>query len=443
MISSKRRSIPAMMAGALSLTGVAAFGQQSQPTQQELLDTVKSLQAKVAQLEAKQQEASSASTYAADKAVADRTVADVLADAEKRSQLLAEGGLTAGWIKGKPTIQSDDGKFVLNPTLQLQFRFVADYLDESEATGEDDFESGFEMRRVKFGASGKYGDFGYKFVWATNRAGGTVFLEDAEVSYKLSDTLSIYGGQFKDPVHHEELVSSSRQLAVERSLVNELLGGGVLDRVQGVGLAYESGPLYATVAFIDGSNSDNTNFTAGTGAEYGVAGRVEYTVYGDKKQYADFTAMGNKGDMLVIGAGGDISGLASANQYTYTVDAQWENAAGLAVYGAALGQTIQGHSDDSDDSNFGAIAQVGYLLPDSKWEVFGRGGWIHYESDADNDDIFELTAGVNYYFFSHNAKFTADVTVLPNGSPAESGSGIRDSGDELQVVGRVQFQLAI
>lgn len=264
-----------------------------------------------------------------------------------------------------------------------------------------------------------------------------------EIGYKLNDTMRVYAGQFKDPVHHEELVSSTRQIAVDRSLVNELLGGGFLDRVQGVGLSYESGPLYATVVLHDGANSDNTNYQASATQEWGGAGRVEYTVYGDKKQYADFSAMGNKGDMLVIGAGGDATGRSGDNVFSYTVDAQWENAAGLAIYGAALGQTIIGHGDEDNDSNFGAVAQVSYLLPDSKWEVFGRGGWIHNESNADNDDdLFELTGGVNYYFYSHNAKLTADVTVLPNGSPADSGLGYRDSGTEMQIVGRVQFQLA-
>lgn len=439
MFSSKRRSIPAMMAGALGLTGVAAFGQQAQPSQQELLDTVKSLQAKVAQLESKQAQTS----YAADKALADRTVAEVIADAEKRSQLLAEGGLTSGWLKGKPIIQSDDGKFTMSPSFQLQFRGVASYLDESAATGEDDFDSGFEVRRMKFGLNGKYAEFDYRFLWVANRSGGGISLEDVEVGYKLNDTMRVYLGQFKDPVHHEELVSSSRQAAVDRSLANELLGGGVLDRVQGVGVSYESGQLFGTVVLHDGANSDNTNYQAGTGSEWGGAVRVEYTVFGDKKQYADFSAMGNKGDMLVIGAGGDITGRASDNLYTYTIDAQWENAAGLGIYGAVLGQTVDGHSSESNDSNFGAIAQVSYML-DAKWEVFGRGGWIHNESAPSNDDdIFEITGGVNYYFYGHNAKFTADVTCLPNGSPADSGLGYRDSGDELQIVGRVQFQLAI
>src|SRR5690606_21746796 len=124
------------------------------------------------------------------------------------------------------------------------------------------FDNGFEIRRAKFGAEGHAfsKDLGYKFVWATNRSGGSVFLEDALISYQLSPEWKVFGGQFKDPVHHEELVSSTRQLAVDRSIVNEVLGGGATDRIQGVGVAYQRGALAAQAVFHDGINSDNTNF---------------------------------------------------------------------------------------------------------------------------------------------------------------------------------------
>lgn len=441
MISSKRRAIPAMMAGALSLTGVAAFGQQNQPTQQELLDTVRSLQAKVAQLESQQQ----STTAKVDAAVVDRTVADVQADAAGRSQLLQATGFTAGYKGGKFLIQSEDGDFSLQPTAHFQFRYVANYrdLDTSDPDGDDAFENGFEIRRMKFGFAGKaFGDFTYKFVWQTNRSGGDVELEDAVVNYDLTDTLSVYAGQYKAPVHHEELVSSSRQLSADRSLVNELLGGGFTDRVQGVGVEYEDGPLYATVTFHDGIESLNTSFrdSPANDTDYGVAGRVEYTVFGDKKGYGDLTALNNKSDMLVVGGGADYTGAESENTLTYTVDAQYENTTGLMVYGAVLAVSTFGHGDAGDDFDYGALVQAGYLL-DPKFEVFGRYGLVDLENR--NELIHELVVGVNYYIHSHNAKLTADVTFLPNGAPANSGLGILDSDDEPQIVGRLQFQLAI
>ena len=44
----------------------------------------------------------------------------------------------------------------------------------------------------------------------------------------------------------------------------------------------------------------------------------------------------------------------------------------------------------------------------------------------------------------HASKFTADVTWLPNGSPLDqSGIGVLESGEEDQIVVRVQYQLLL
>src|SRR5690606_31637097 len=110
---------------------------------------------------------------------------------------------------------------------------------------------------------------------------------------------------FKDPVGHEELTSSKRQLAVDRSMFNEVLLGGMTDRVQGVSLIYgnydANNPINAEVAFHDGRNSDNTSFFD-TNTDYGFGGRVEYKIDGDWKSYSDFTTKGNKDGVFVVGA---------------------------------------------------------------------------------------------------------------------------------------------
>lgn len=407
----------------------------------ELQEQIRQLQAKVDQLETKQKSGDAVSA--------------AQTDAAGRSQLMQASGIapfTAGYDKGKFQIQSEDGKFSLQPTFQVQFRNVTNYISEdpSNSDGDASLENGFEIRRAKFGFSGKiFGDFGYKLVWAANRqltsggGSGNVFLEDAGLSYKLSDQFTLIGGQFKDPIHHEELVSSARQLAADRSLVNELLGGGVTDRVQGVGVEYTEGAFFATVVFHDGVNSDNTNFrdTPTNGTDWGVSGRIEYTVFGDKKAaYGDFAAMNNKEDLLVIGVGGGASGRTNNNIYLYTVDAQYENTSGLGVYGAILGTTVDPNGDGDSSSDFGGLIQAGYMVT-PKWEIFARYGVIDF--DSADDLLHEVTVGANHYFLGHNAKLTLDLVVLPDGSVADTGLGYLGSGDELQVVGRVQFQLAI
>lgn len=435
-----RRRVPAVLAGVVAGTGALALAAEA--TTQDLRAQVQALQAKVEALEAK-------SVTAAD---VDATVKRVLADADARSQLLPPGALTAGYNNGRFVIQSSDGKFLLNPQLQFQTRYVANWT-KGEGGSNDENEDGFEIRRLKFGFGGNAWspDLTYQFVWGTDRKSGTPKLEDAWVRYSLSPSWWVFGGQFKDFWTHEATVGSKRTLAAEASLLNQLLGEGQTDYVQGLGGGWEGERLRASIALHDGAKSANTNFedyatdaTTGktTGSNFGTSIRGEWLAVGDKwKPYDDFSALGNKTDLLVFGAGADLTEAGSDNIIYHTVDAQWEPLAvrGLSLYGALVGRQT-----DREDStyDYGALAQVGYLL-NQKWEVFGRYDVTRFDDagDAKHDTFHELTAGVNYYVNGHNAKLTLDLTYLPNGAPAKTdGLGFVES-NEAEAVARVQFQL--
>lgn len=419
-MTDRKLIVPALV----GVLGLGAIATAADPTASELRQQIEALQNKVAKIEAK--EASATQTQA--------TVASVLNDAERRSQLLQAGGMTGGFDGKQFFLGSADGKFKLVPYFQLQFRAVTNYADEAQADGDANTVHGYEMRRTKVGIKGNAfsQDLQYDIRWAFSRSSGTPTLENAFVQYKFADEMSFRVGQWKEAVFHEESVSSTRQLAADRSLVNEVLGGGNTDYVQGIALLYSNDTINAELALTDGANSDNTNFADTANANYGVSGRVEYKVMGDWKNYHDFSAMNNKDDLLVIGAGFDYTEGGSDKTVFHTVDAQYEMGQ-LALYAAYLG--VWADDDGSDDYSWGALAQAAYMI-DQNWEVFGRYGFI------EEDSLSEITLGVNYYFAGHNAKVTVDAVVLPDGSPSDSGLGYVAS-DDLQVVIRGQFQLAL
>lgn len=438
MTNPKRRTIPALVAGALGMGGALAMA--AEPTQQELLSQLQDLQAKVAAMEAKQVNTQDV----------DSTVASVLADADRRSQLMQVEGFTAGYNKGKFVIQSADGNFVMNPYAQFQFRHVTNWRDDGD-DGDDDngeTEDGFEIRRAKFGIQGNMftPDLTYRFQWASDRDGGSLVLEDAFIRYQFSDAWAFRAGQYKDNIYHEETVSSGKQLAVDRSLVNELLGGGLTDRVQGVNLIWDDGgKMRAEFGYNDGANTDNTDFQDSNSQDFGISGRFEWMIGGeDWKYYEDFTAMGNDSDIFVLGAGGNWTQSGDDDAYFHTIDAQWENSGGLGIYAAYLGLAASGDLDDS--YNWGFLVQAGYML-NEQWEIFGRVDYTDPDDegglDIGTDDTTEITLGVNYYLKGHAAKVTIDGFYLPDGSPSnESGIGVLE-GDNDQFGIRGQFQLLI
>lgn len=410
------------------------------PSYDELQQQIEDLRALVEALKAQQSGPSSADV--------DAVVARVMADAEARSQLLQATGFTAGYTGSAFVIQSEDGNFVLRPGFQWQLRHISSFQDTDDGWESD---SGFELRRVKFQVDGNVisKKLTYFLLWTSGVNDGNLRLEHAWVKYALSPQWSVRAGQIGHPLFHEQNVSSRRQLAVDRSLANSAITGTNEAQTQALTLIYTDGPLSAEFGVTDGFISANTNFQDTPNGEWGGFARVDYVVTGERKQYADFTAMGNQQDLLVIGGGLDVTGQddnSNTTVYRHTIDVQFENAAGLSLYAAYLGSYVDAH-EDGDAYNWGLVAQAGYMI-DQRWEIFGRYGLTMLDtpvtSGGESEDTFhEFTTGVNYYFRGHSAKLTIDATYLPDGSPSnQSGIGIL-SGLGEQIVIRSQFQLLI
>lgn len=449
MTRSKFLAIPAV-AAALGM-GVST-ARAAEPSADELMKQIQELQAKVQQLETRQTEGLSATAV-------DATVERVLKDAESRSQLMQMEGFTAGWTADKGfRIQDAAGNWVLHPFFQFQPRWVSNFRHSKPEfdtdgdfigyDGDDDTENGFEIRRMKFGFDGNAftPDLTYYFLWATDRDGGDVFLEQAWIKYFFNDDWAFRIGQIRNPVFHEQDTSSSMQLAADRSLTNVLITGSNEPFTQAVTLVYApaSGPITAEVGIGDGYDTGNTTFEDGPDGICGIFLRVNYFVMGARNSYKDFTARGNKEDLLVVGAGVDYTSYEGEGDYRHTVDVQWENTGGLSVYGAYIANYIDSRDADDEFYNWGLVAQVGYMVNDA-WEVFGRVGYSQFDEEFFGDDTWcEMTIGANWYVGGgHNAKVTIDATYLPSGAPSDFSSlGILDS-DDAEVVIRGQFQLLL
>ena len=451
-----RKALPAVLAGSALVSAATAFAADpatpSAPatpaaTTQDLQQQLNDLQAKVAALQAQQQSNDQA------------TMKAVLDDANKRSTFTLEDSIpfATNWQAGKFMLKSDDGNFTLHPWFQLQFRGVTNYRDDA-GTGSSNTDNGFEVRRMKFGVDGNVinPDTKYLFNWATDRNTGNLVLEEAWLRTKVADDFFVVGGQIKDPFAHESLVSSKKQLSAERSLITDFFTGGD-NFVQGVGAGYEHDALQTEIAFTDGTNEPNRNFQdfPTNTWDFGVAARVQYKIFGDWAGYDQFSAMGLKNDLLVVGGGVDLSQGGDTDQVLHTLDIQYGNTMGLAAYAAYYGRYTMNSpksvtvtsANENDTYDWGAIGQISYLIPDTKIEPFARYDYLHFDSDnvaaGARDHAHEITLGGNYYFHGHDAKFTLDVMYLPDGSPvSDTGSDVLSS-NHTEIILQAQFQLLI
>lgn len=422
-----RKMIVPALAGVL---GMAAMVSAAEPTAAELRSQIDALTAKVAQIEAKE----------VANAQATATVSSVLDDAQKRSQLMDVGGLSGGHDENGFWLGTANGDFRLNPYFNFQFREVANYRDSGKVSGDNDLEFGGEVRRMQVGVKGNaFGsDLGFNFRYNFGKNDGASSLELAYVTYKVADAWTVKVGQYKANVFHEETLSDTNGMAVERSLLNDWLGGSLTKYVQGVALMYSEGNLRGEIAYTDGGSSSNTDFTENNGrSQYGVDGRIEYLVNGDWADYNSFTARGNKADLLVVGGGFDYTEFGDTNRWIATIDGQWENAAGLGLYAAGIYNRVDNGSSDSD--NWGVLVQASYGINENV-DIFARYDMTHFDSGSDN--FSEISVGGTYFLHDQHAKITVDLNWLPDGAPASGALDYLSSSD-TEIVLRTQFQLAL
>lgn len=359
---------------------------------------------------------------------------DVVGDAQGRTSLL--GGQSAA----------------IRPFAQLQLRYVINSRDEV-GPGQEDTAIGFQARRTKIGAEADVERFKIKVIGAFDRDGGTFVLEDAIFSWDMDDNWTGQAGQFKLPFLKEESISSTRQLAAERSITNEFFNQ---DRSQGVMFTFTDENFRFFGAFSDGFGTANTDFTSGAEADYAFTARGEWKWEGDWTSFEDFTNLTGETAGAVGAAahwqdGGSTFATMDTQVMALTVDVQYETGQ-WNLYGAGIWRSIDPAGGTNVD-DLGLLAQAGYLFGEERnWEVFARYDLIIPDDDSggDPDDFHTLTGGVNHYFQEHNAKFTADLSWFlteqtsmggATNAPASTGTGLLTSGDDSQYTVRVQMQL--
>lgn len=441
-MNSPKRWFALGVATVVALNGMTYAG--SAPQTDDVQAQLASLKARIAELEGKQNESWLNGRRAEEvKAL----IRDVLSDADTRASLL-EGGMTAGHNGQNFFLASEDGSFLLKIDGQIQIRYTANFRDNGDggpSFSHDNGEAGFSIRRAKVQFSGHIADprIEYAIRLAVDEGYNTVYAERIIIAYNLSDTLKIWAGEDKAPFLREELVSSARQLAVERSLVNEFFTTGY---AQGVGLIYSGEMIRAQVMINDGWRSaeldslrevryreledvdfgdDDFFFSSKLfnedGSDFALTARIDVRLAGDWSQWEDFSAWPGEDTAVFVGGAihwevGETGDPADNDDFfSWTLDASVELGGGLGLYIAGAGlHTDFEHADDIDV--YGLVAQLGYNIElgnGRSLEPFIRYEWLDLEDlnpgGSLEDDLSLLTFGVNWYLAKHAAKLQLDV----------------------------------
>jgi hypothetical protein len=364
-------------------------------------------------------------------------------------------------------IRTDDGKFLMHPWLFIQGRDAYNYRSITTDNVHDG-ENGLELPRAKLIVDGNIvsRDLTYQVIWNSTDTTGNLDLQDAWGRYHIANTIfAVEGGNIRDPVDHEQILFATKSMAPDRSIVNNVLLNGD-DIVKGVELSagYDTpSTVRGEVAFTSGERNFETTFQGypTNPASWGVAGRVEWKMTGDWKDYAQFTSLDDLHALFVLGAGADYSEGGATAGLTHVVDAQYNLPCGLSLYAAYLGRYVRHDAGSpATDGNpasgapvfasadtYDATARVmaAYLIG-NHFEPFVRYEYLRFDdrefTSPTNNDMSDITLGFNYYFFGHRAKATFGTSYLPQGSPVSNTIGDllpTHRGQELIVQTQVQL----
>lgn len=348
-------------------------------------------------------------------------VKEVMADADHRATL-ADGATAGIDDTGKVFLKSEDGKYLMNIGGKVQFR----YLWNDQAPGHE----GFDMRRVNLEFTGYVGDprVSYAVQLETrlpDTAGNAIGVAQAYGEYQATDEVTIRAGKFYLPYSREQLISSSNQVAVERSAANQYF---TLNRAEGLQVQWtDNNALRLRGAVSDGGNSETTPaYTDGT--NFAGVGRADFLVAGtDGVGFNDFNdnfawSEGNKQGLLLGAAGyyqepSTTAGTVVNNNIGATADATFK-IANLSFYGAGFYATDNVGSHKYETNTWGAEGQVDVAL-NKQIDVYAQYSFINDGTSAGGsgsgvNTLQEVVLGANYKLNSH-VKLTGDVVWVFNG----------------------------
>ncbi|MFW6060095.1 MAG: porin, partial [Phycisphaeraceae bacterium] len=313
---------------------------------------------------------------------------------------------------------------------------------------------------------------GYKLRIAVDEDDNDASFEVAKISYQLRDDVKVWGGEFKAPFLREELVGPGQQLAVERSLVNEVFTMGY---VQGLGVEWmpmdnvrlrgslndgvRSGEIedrHEADLHIGGEENDKQFDEDNT--DFALTGRADVAIAGGWDQARDFTAWEGEPMSIVLGGGvhyeeGETGDNDGNNDFlAWTLDGTFEQQ-GWSAFGALHGlhTDFQDMADPHQDY-YGFVAQGAYTIDDT-YQPFLRYEYLDLDDTVDDNHVNLVTAGFNWYNNRHDAKFTADILWALDEVPTTGELGVDASSldrlglipdeadEEDQVALRLQYQL--
>lgn len=333
------------------------------------------------------------------------------------SGVSSSGASRTYWNNGT-RLEFPDNGFTTQINTLIQTRYT--FTDGDGDFGEDNTSS-FDVNRARIIIQGSAlnNEFQYflqpEFVSGDDDSAKSPELLDAWLQWNACDWASVKMGQFKTGISRSFNTSSEKLMFADRSEASELFD---LGRQQGVRGDWSFDSFSLNAAVFNGESTGeginrpgvDTNHTGVVGFRAGLVGDINPFEEGD----VDYSE--NLGwDMGATYAFSDRNNdaVGDVERHTVSVDTNLKvkgiSFNGEFFWGRAEAKDLPG---DTKVSPIGFYAQTGYFLSPKKWELAVRYSYVDCDQDGlaggvctdGVDDINQVTAGINYYWWKHNLK---------------------------------------
>ena len=336
------------------------------------------------------------------------------------------------WNKGTKIDFPDNG-FTVGIATFMQTRYQ--FTDNDEDSGKVNTSS-FSVDKARLIVSGSAlnNEFSYKiegdFVGTSDSTGTkSPDLRDAYLAWNACDNLEVKMGQFKTFLGRQNVNSDSAIQFADRSLVSNYFS---MDRQNGAAANFKlaEGTVLLSAGVFNGQSDGergrnkpgvDTKHTGMISARWNPVGKMNAYEEGDV-DWTDDMALSFGGVYAFADANQDLTdaGAEDTSDNRISVDANMKYQ-GWSAHAELFNQSFEGDQAGNDDQvePTGFYAQLGYFVDPKTVELAARYGYLDCDDGkakgicAGMDNVNEVAAGVNYYWWKHHLKAQVNY-VLQN-----------------------------
>lgn len=366
-----------------------------------------------------------------------KTLEDLLVEkgviSKGEAQAAAGSGASKVYWNNGTRIEFPDNGFTMGVSTLIQTRYT--FTDGDDDTGTPNTSS-FDVNHAYLTVSGTALNEEFSYVLEGDFAGSAAVLTDAYLEWKACDWASVRMGQFKTNLSRQWNTSDANLQFADRSNVSDYFDLGRQNGASASG-SWMDGELSMTAGVFNGESDGEGQNRSGVDTNHTGILSVRWNPMGSMDAYQEGD-VGWTEDMAVsIGASyayadakNDFGGgLVGTSQNIISVDAN------MKYNGWSLHAELFNDSAKIDDSDVkteptGFYVQGGYFVDAKTMEVAARYGYLDCDDGtalgecAGNDNLNEVTVGLNYYWWAHHLKAQVNYSFLNSDVAGPGGEDV-------------------